>query len=138
VPLPQETIDRVYMYCDRDLPDDEHYEQIFDFVDEPFLKQAIIQEFKAARYIYKLMEALHVDGIRLHAHVKFQITQYASIYEAIIIYFLWGQFKDNPHVTDIEYHSIYKKVRDYAAGIRYGLQAPGFPQASAVLRTSRG
>jgi len=113
VPLSADIINTVTNYCDRDLPSADRYESMFDFLDEEPLRLAIIQEFKAARYIYKLMEALQATDLRLHAHVKFQITQYASIYEAIIVHLLWTKFENHPEVQRIEMHKEFRKIAEW-------------------------
>lgn len=110
MPLPAKDRKRILEYCDRDLPNDDHVAGIFSFIEDRALFARVQMEFYAARYIYKLGEALKVEGERLHAHVKFQIVQYASIYEAIIVYFLWEKFSDHPAVADIEFHNSFKKA----------------------------
>jgi hypothetical protein len=57
-------------YCDKHLPSDKKVSALFDFVQDSGLRARIIDEFNAARYIYKLGEALSVRDIRLYAHVK--------------------------------------------------------------------
>ena len=74
-------------------------------------------EFYSARHIYKLGEALKVSGTMLHAHVKFQIIQYASIYEAVIAYLLWGMFSNSDAVSKIEYHEAYKKAESWPSSL---------------------
>jgi hypothetical protein len=68
------------------------------------------------------MEALAAADDRLHPFVKFQIMQYASIYEAVISYLLWGPYKDNPLVQKMQTHKAYKPVAAMAAPttIKYG------------------
>jgi len=56
------------------------------------------------------MEALAVTGQELHAHLKLQIIQYASIYEACINYLLTEQFKNHPAVLAIKTHRALKEV----------------------------
>ncbi len=108
--LPAEITEQVLRYCDRDLARDEVYERSFDFIDDIVLRERLIKEVKSARYIYKLMSALGVAGSKLEAHLKFQVTQYASIYESIICHLLWTRFKDSPQVRALEVHKVYKKV----------------------------
>jgi len=110
MPLPTETREAVLTYCDAHLPDDDTAAKMFDFLDEPELQKRLKDELYAARYIYKLGEALSASDGRLHAHVKFQIVQYAAIYEAIIVHLLWTLYKNHPAVTNIEFHSTYKRT----------------------------
>ena len=110
MPLDKQVSELILEYCDRDLPSDEYVSKMFAFIDDEKLRSRVQMEFYAARYVYKLGEALNVAEDRLHAHVKFQIVQYASIYEAIIVYFLWEKFSDHPAVTDIEFHDTFKRA----------------------------
>jgi hypothetical protein len=56
------------------------------------------------------MEALLATGDEVHPFVKFQITQYASIYEAVISNLLWGHYKEHAEVAALETHRAYKPV----------------------------
>lgn len=102
----------VQSYCTKDLPGDlEWHIQKFDFIaDNDELKERLGRAFYSSRYMSKLMEALYVSGNELHPFVKFQVIQYASIYEAVITYLLWNSFKDNPEVIALERHKSYKPV----------------------------
>lgn len=108
MPLSEAERARVLEYCDAHLPDDAAVAAMFDFLKDEKLRRQIESEYYAARYIYKLGEALAVNENRLHAHVKFQIVQYAGIYEAIIVHLLWSNFVNSPEVTDIQFHSAYR------------------------------
>jgi hypothetical protein len=109
-PLPKETRDEIISYCDRDLANDSVYEKMFDFLSDKALRDRVIREVKSARYIYKLMSALGVQGAKLEAHLKFQITQYASVYESIISHLLWTTFQDTDELKNLETHKAYKKA----------------------------
>ena len=61
----------VLNYCDRDLPSADFVYNMFCFIDDQVLREIITAEFNAARYIYKLGEALNVSAERLYAHAKF-------------------------------------------------------------------
>ncbi|MBD3761298.1 hypothetical protein [Rhizorhabdus sp.] len=98
---------------------------MFDFLDEPELQKRLEAELYAARYIYKLGEALSVSDERLHAHVKFQIVQYAAIYEAIIVHLLWNIYSDHPAVTGIEYHTTFKKSAHLGSSLSLTLADSG-------------
>lgn len=117
MPLLKDDRDKILEYCDRDLPDSAWFMSEFDFVDDAPLQERLAQEFYAARYIYKLGEALSVEGDRLHAHVKFQIVQYASIYEAVIIHLLWTKFVESEPLTKIQYHEAFKSAADFPKNI---------------------
>lgn len=110
--LTQDIRDLVQDYCTKDLPGDlDWHTQKFHFIDDnDELKERLGRAFYSARYMSKLMEALYVSGNELHPFVKFQVIQYASIYEAIITYLLWNKFRENPEVIAIEHHKSYKPV----------------------------
>jgi hypothetical protein len=112
--LDPDQIAEINAYCKRDLPDLPWFLEEFDFIDQPTLRTRLARAFYAARYIYKLMEALRVTGDELHAHIKFQIIQYASIYEAIISHLLWNKFRDHDRVKTLETHKSYKKIAGLA------------------------
>src|ERR1035437_112060 len=111
MPLSPQERQAVHDYCCRDLGGNMnwHIDQ-FSFIGEIELRKRLGRAFYSARYIYKLMEALSVSGDELHAFVKFQVVQYASIYEAVISHLLWGHFKGHAEVLGMETHKIYKKV----------------------------
>lgn len=111
MPLTQQVRDTVHEYCRKDLDGDLrwHVDQ-FSFIEDSELRNRLGRAFYSARYAYKLMEALFATGDELHAFVKFQIIQYASIYEAVISYLLWGRYKEHPEVRTLETHKAYKPV----------------------------
>lgn len=107
----------VLEYCDRHLGDQDWFSNEFSFIEDQPLRERLAQEFYAARYVYKLGEALSVTGDRLHAHVKFQIVQYASIYEAVIVHLLWQKFGSHPALAEIQYHESYKSAAEFPRNI---------------------
>jgi hypothetical protein len=111
MPLLETQREAIRSYCLNDLPGDVlwHTDQ-FSFVSDAELQKRLGRAFYAARYIAKLMEALLADGDEAHAFVKFQIMQYASIYEAVISYMLWSRYKEHPEVKALETHRAYKPV----------------------------
>lgn len=56
----------------------------FDFIPDVDLKAHLGEAFYQARYIGRIREALSLKGAFNNAIVKFQIIQYASIFEAVI------------------------------------------------------
>jgi len=111
VPLDEDVKNNVLDYCKRDLPQTfDWYLDEFDFVKDEDLQKELAKEFYSARYIYKLMEALNVSDFELHAHAKFQIIQYASIYEALISYLLREYLTDEDQVKKLQVHKAYKPV----------------------------
>lgn len=66
----------------------------FSFLDDASLQKNLGEAFYQARFVYKLMKELHLTKAKYYAFVKFQIIQYASIYEAILDYCLEKYHKD--------------------------------------------
>ena len=54
--------------------------------------------------------------------MKFQVMQYASIYEAVITHLLWNKFKDHKEVVALQTHKAYKPISALAnlTTIKYG------------------
>src|SRR5215813_11133097 len=116
MPLPEALRAEINAYCARDLPGDLQWDvDQFSFVADIELRKRLGRAFYAARYVAKLMEALFADGDALHPFVKFQILQYASIYEAVISYLLWGRYKNDPEVRTLQTHKSYKPVTALAS-----------------------
>jgi len=136
VPLPDDTKKSVIDYCDQHLGDDKWFEDQFAFIADERLRERLAVEFYAARYVYKLGEGLAVGGARLHAHCKFQIVQYASIYEGVIVHLLWGVFANEPAVAEIDSHLAIKRAGAFPADINVG-DREGRQVFLAVEKTER-
>jgi hypothetical protein len=111
MPLAREIRDLVSEYCRRDLAGDVqwHVDQ-FDFIADAELRSRLGRAFYTARFVAKLCEGLRADGGDEHPFVKFQIIQYASIYEAVISNVLWGRYAEHPEVKRLQTHKSYKPV----------------------------
>lgn len=111
MPLDETTQSLIRSYCIKDLPGDLgwHISQFY-FVADSELKKRLGRAFYSARYVSKLMEALRASGDEIHPFVKFQIMQYASIYEAVISYLLWTRYSDHAEVKALQTHKSYKPV----------------------------
>lgn len=111
MPLKDSFIEEINDYCKRDLPGnmDWHIKQ-FDFIKDDSLKKKLGRAYYSARFIYKLMEALYANEEERHPFLKFQIIQYASIYEAIITYLLWTEYSTHEEVLAMQTHKAYKPV----------------------------
>jgi hypothetical protein len=123
MPLEEATRTLIHDYCVRDLPGDISWHiGKFAFIDDVELQLRLGRAFYAARYTYKLMEATFVQGDEQHPFVKFQIMQYASIYEAVITNLLWGKFKDHDEVLKLQTHKAYKPVQALGSltKVKYG------------------
>ncbi len=93
MPLDPELRNSIHSYCIRDLPGDLqwHVDQ-FPFIDNLELRKRLGRAYYSARYVGKLMEAIQAAGDEIHPFIKFQIMQYASIFEAVITHLLWDRF----------------------------------------------
>ena len=67
----------IYTYCNNHLPDNTFYEGTFDFIQDPNLKQRIIDEYKGIRFAYKLYEGIEATDENLLFEVRHQILSYA-------------------------------------------------------------
>lgn len=123
MPIEESLREQIQTYCKRDLPGDMqwHVDQ-FGFVLDAELKKRLGRAFYSARYVGKLMEALLAAGDELHPFVKFQIMQYASIYEAVISYLLWTKYAEHNEVKLLQTHKAYKPVRalGHLTKMKYG------------------
>lgn len=116
MPLEQEIRTTIDEYCKRDLPGDiEWHKNQFDFIDDPELKNKLGRAYYSARYMSKLMEATYASGDEIHPFVKFQIIQYASIYEAVTSYLLWNKFSEHEEVKALQIHKAYKPVSAFGS-----------------------
>lgn len=111
MPLEEAQRNSIDAYCKRDLPGDLqwHVDQ-FSFIDDEELRKRLGRAFYSARYVGKLMEALLASGDEIHPFVKFQIMQYASLYEAVVSYLLWTRYVDHSEVKALQTHKAYKPV----------------------------
>ena len=65
----------------------------FSFLNNPALSKYLGEAYYQARFVYKMMKALTLTKAKHYAFLKFQILQYASIYEAILDYCLSKYYK---------------------------------------------
>ncbi len=101
MPLPPTLAADIDAYAQKHLNGDlEWHIQFFDFLgDDPALQTRLGKEFFAARYVYKLLEGIHVvAGWSLETEVRLQVFQYASIYEASLHHLLFVGHQDSPTV----------------------------------------
>lgn len=111
MPLDLNIREKIDDYCKRDLPGDiEWHIDQFNFIDDIELKKKLGRAYYAARYMSKLMEATQASGDEIHPFVKFQIIQYASIYEAVTSYVLWNKYPEHEEVKQLQIHKAYKPV----------------------------
>jgi hypothetical protein len=90
--------DQVMTYMSGDIPDEAWHLAYFDFIGNPTLAKRLGEEFLSARYIYKLLLGLQVDGWLLRHQIRLQVLSYASIYEAVLHHLLFDTFAHLPEV----------------------------------------
>jgi hypothetical protein len=101
--IPIKTRQIIVSYCNTDIVPETNYsvginnrhtheidwfKDYFDFVDDAGLKTHLAEAYYQARFLYKIMQGLHLTSFKRTSIIKFQIQQYASIYEALIDYTL--------------------------------------------------
>ncbi len=91
MPFDAEIAVAVDQYALADLPGGiEWHVEFFDFLgDDPALQHRLGQEFFAARYMYKVLEGMRDQAEwAKDLQVRYQVLQYASIYEAALHHLL--------------------------------------------------
>lgn len=116
--LPEEVINVVNKYCEAYNERLDYVSNLFDFVADARLRDELVVAYRSARYIYKLGQGLACTGTELHAHTKFQITQYASIYEAVIGYMIENTYKEHASVKGMLNEIVYVPS-DYSKNIKF-------------------
>lgn len=111
----------VVEYVERDLPTDAFYERYFWFISDANLRVRLEEEFRSARYIYKLLEGLTAKDWLLTAQVKVQILLYASIYEAVLHHVLLQEYATSPEVVTLTSYE-HRKPINISGGIRTKIQ----------------
>ena len=124
MPLDSKMRDDIHNYCTRDLPGDVSWHiNKFNFIDDnEELKKRVGRAFYSARYMSKLMEGIYASGDEIHSFVKFQIIQYAAIFEAVISYLLWNKFSNHDEMKQLAIHKSYKPVSAFGSLVemKYG------------------
>ncbi|MGO3870919.1 MAG: hypothetical protein ACTJH7_12590 [Alcaligenes sp.] len=100
----------VVEYVERDLPNDEFYTRYFWFISDVTLRDRLEEEFRSARYIYKLLEGLTATDWLLISQVKVQIVLYASIYEAVLHHILLQEYKNSKEVVNLTSYEYRKRI----------------------------
>lgn len=111
----------VVEYVERDLPSDEFYERYFWFISDASLRERLEEEFRSARYIYKLLEGLTAKDWLLTSQVKVQILLYASIYEAVLHHVLLQEYAASPEVIALTSYE-HRKPINISGDIRTKIQ----------------
>ncbi|UZT82650.1 hypothetical protein [Caproicibacterium sp. BJN0003] len=71
------------------------FENYFSFLHDTNIVKHLGEAFYQARFMYKIMSGLRLSKAKYYAILKFQIIQYASIYEAILEYTIEKYFKND-------------------------------------------
>ena len=82
----------------------------FSFIPNPALQRHLAEAMYQARFAGRLREALDLPGNFNNLFVKSQIQLYASIFEALIDYFL-DSHKTHPIVQSLLQERVFKAVR---------------------------
>jgi len=111
----------VASYVEAHLPPDDFYDGYFWFISDAALKSRLEDEYKTARYIYKLLEGLQVENALLVAQSKLQILLYASIYEAVLHHVVLQDYAGTPEVDKLTTYQ-HKKPINISTEIREKIQ----------------
>lgn len=95
--------------------DDTFYQNYFWFISAEDLRKRLTDEFRSARFIYKMLEGMEAEDWLLTAEAKIQILLYASIYEAILHHVLFTHYKSTPELDKITYYDRHVPVNVSAA-----------------------
>jgi len=101
--------DSIDYYARSDIRSRDWHTDYFDFIDDEHLRHRLGEEFYTARYLYKLLEGLAVEGELQIAQVRLQVLQYASIYEAAIHHLLFDRLAEHPEVQRLGQYTTLKR-----------------------------
>jgi len=121
--IPKKTREIVVSYCNNYIVPDNNYidsptiththpldwfEDYFEFTGDTALKTHLAEAYYQARFIYKIMQGLRLTSFKRNAFVKFQIQQYASIYEALLDFVLEKYNREDikERLKELEYKPI--------------------------------
>lgn len=116
-------------YVEAHLPRNKFYSEYFWFISDPDLRSRLEDEYKAARYLYKLLEGLQVENELLAAQCKNQILVYASIYEAVLHHVLLQEYALTPEVVALTTYQ-HKRPINISQDIREKIQNKYKPAGS--------
>ena len=120
--IPKKTRESVVSYCNNHIVPEENYianptyshpiewfKEYFSFISDTNLKNKLAEAYYQARFAYKIVQGLKLTSFKKTAFLKFQIQQYASIYEALLDYTLETYHKEeikNDILKTIEYRPV--------------------------------
>lgn len=101
MPFPEPIKTAINDYVEKYTGDSKFYSEYFWFISDINLRIRLEEEFKSARYVYKLLEGLQAKEWLLNAEVRIQILLYASIYEAVLHHVLLQDYSNTDAVKNI-------------------------------------
>lgn len=109
----------------------------FDFVDDKNFRERLAQEYYVARYIALMQDAMNFDenSYELLGHLKFQIVQYAGIYEAVISYLFKNNFCEDLRVQNLGKKKEYKLIQKLSKDILLNSNKPVYLCKSVEVKT---
>ena len=110
MPFNEEIQESIETYVNQHLPDEYWFENYFDYITDSQLSKRLAEEFKAIRYIYKLLEGMQADDYLKIAQVRIQIIYYASIYEAVLHHLLFDVLHERQEVKDLYLTENFKRI----------------------------
>lgn len=110
MPFPQSVKTTINDYVEKYTGDSNFYSEYFWFISDTDLRTRLEEEFKSARYVYKLLEGLQAKDWLLIAEVRIQILLYASIYEAVLHHVLLQDYANTDAVKNITTYETRKKI----------------------------
>ena len=128
--IPKKTREIVVSYCNKHIvpnqeyiehPNHEHpiewFKNYFSFIPDKSCQAHLADAYYQARFVYKIMQGLQLTSFKRHAFLKFQVQQYASIYEALIDFTLEKYHKKE--IADILKEYEYKPVSALARNVEF-------------------
>jgi len=110
MPFSESIQSAITVYIEKYTGDASFYEEYFWFISDKELRTRLEDEFKSARYVYKLLEGMQAKDWLLNAEVRIQILLYASIYEAVLHHVLFLDYADTAPVKRITTYEARKKI----------------------------
>ena len=108
--LNEEIREPLKKYVQAHIANEEWHEKAFDFISDKDLARRISEEFIAARYVYKLLEAISADEWLQKAQIRIQVFMYASIYEAVLHHVLFSLLPECTEVQRLTEYNQLKKI----------------------------
>jgi hypothetical protein len=147
--IPKKTREIVVSYCNNFIVPDNNYidnptkththpidwfKDYFDFIGDTALKTHLAEAYYQARFIYKIMQGLQLTSFKRNAFVKFQIQQYASIYEALLDFILEKYNKEDikEKLKEVEY----KPISVFASNVECNVDENGQKEKVFTCRKS--